>query len=95
MHLHMAMRLNLVAFCAVYCVCVLADAFPSIPARPGESALPKDLTKYYSALRHYINLITRQRYGKRSRLDTLFPEVVVKDGIENSPVLRYDQPLAW
>ncbi|XP_018596153.1 pro-neuropeptide Y-like [Scleropages formosus] len=89
------MRLGLAALCALCCITMLADGYPSKPVSPGENAGPEDLEKYYSALRHYINLITRQRYGKRSRADSLFSDLALRDSAENIPQWRYNEPLAW
>uniref|UniRef100_A0A8C1ZJY5 Pro-neuropeptide Y n=1 Tax=Cyprinus carpio TaxID=7962 RepID=A0A8C1ZJY5_CYPCA len=49
-----------------YLLLTVTDAYPYTP----DTAIPEeDTTKYYTALRHYIKLITRQR--KQSFLDNI------------------------
>ncbi|XP_020779895.1 peptide Y-like [Boleophthalmus pectinirostris] len=52
--------------CLLLCWSSFSDAYPAKPVMPNNNAPPEEWAKYHAAVRHYVNLITRQRYGKRS-----------------------------
>ncbi|XP_034049877.1 peptide YYb [Thalassophryne amazonica] len=60
------MMLAMLVVCLLLCWSDFVDAYPPQPETPGGKATPEDWAKYNTAVRHYLNLITRQRYGKRS-----------------------------
>ncbi|XP_056368114.1 peptide YY-like [Oenanthe melanoleuca] len=79
-----------VSLCALLC---LAAAYPPKPESPGDDASPEEMARYFSALRHYINLVTRQRYGKRSGPGAAAAaELLLGPGGDRS---RFDDDSSW
>ncbi|XP_069399636.1 peptide YY [Ovis canadensis] len=67
------------------CLGELVDAYPAKPQAPGEHASPDELNRYYTSLRHYLNLVTRQRFGKRDFSEALLSILLFPDR-EDPPV---------
>ncbi|KAG9346231.1 hypothetical protein JZ751_008056 [Albula glossodonta] len=81
--------------CMLVYLSTFVDAFPMKPETPGEGAPPEELAKYYSALRHYINLITRQRYGKRSVPEEVMAELLFGGDRAHDRSSRSDDFYMW
>ncbi|KPP72264.1 peptide YY-like [Scleropages formosus] len=81
--------------CVLLCLGTFSDAYPPKPENPGEDAPPEEMAKYYSALRHYINLITRQRYGKRSPPEDMMAELLFGDDSQHNQRSQSDGSYMW
>nr|XP_012299373.1 peptide YY [Aotus nancymaae]XP_012299374.1 peptide YY [Aotus nancymaae] len=77
------------------CLGALVDAYPIKPEAPGEDASPEELSRYYASLRHYLNLVTRQRYGKRDSPEALLAKTFFPDGEDRHVRSRSEGADQW
>ncbi|KAA0725544.1 Peptide YY [Triplophysa tibetana] len=80
--------------CVIVCLSSLAEAYPPKPEPPAGGMDRDELAKYQTALRHYVNLITRQRYGKRSSPEAVVAELLFGDD-EQDIRPRVEDSLVW
>ncbi|XP_062993621.1 goannatyrotoxin-Vere1-like [Elgaria multicarinata webbii] len=91
-----------VTLCILFCLGTLVDAYPPKPESPGPNASDDEMAKYFADLRHYINLVTRQRYGKRSSPEALMSDLIFGDSSSSSSSnsdhngrSRFDDSYMW
>ncbi|XP_043855261.1 peptide YY [Dromiciops gliroides] len=80
------------------CLGALVEGYPSKPKAPGGDASPEELNRYYASLRHYLNLVTRQRYGKRDSTEAQgrLAESLFLDSIGNqNNKSGSEEPYVW
>ncbi|XP_063072610.1 peptide YYb [Engraulis encrasicolus] len=83
-----------VVLCVLVCLSTFADAYPPKPEPPVGDVGPEEMAKYHTALRHYINLITRQRYGKRAASEDAVADLLFGDS-EQDVRARAEDSLPW
>ncbi|XP_068920371.1 peptide YY [Petaurus breviceps papuanus] len=78
------------------CLGSLVEGYPSKPKAPSGDASPEELSRYYASLWHYLNLVTRQRYGKRDSTEARLAEILFTDssGNQNSKS-GLEEPYVW
>ncbi|XP_047701863.1 peptide YY [Prionailurus viverrinus] len=77
------------------CLGALVHAYPAKPEAPGEDASPEELSRYYASLRHYLNLVTRQRYGKRDSPEAVLSKLLFPDGEDRQVKSRPEGAYVW
>ncbi|XP_029784627.1 peptide YY [Suricata suricatta] len=77
------------------CLGALVHAYPSKPEAPGEDASPEELSRYYASLRHYLNLVTRQRYGKRDSPEEVLSKLLFPEGGDRRVKSRPEGAYTW
>ncbi|XP_027948629.1 peptide YY [Eumetopias jubatus] len=77
------------------CLGALVHAYPAKPEAPGEDASPEELSRYYASLRHYLNLVTRQRYGKRDSPEAVLSKLLFPDGEDRRVKSRPEGAYMW